>query len=236
MPKDPLAYVPDPKRLPIADRGTVERVRPGSMLAVCGLFVEIVSARFSLDITGDALPWRMDLINPAKSTVWVSSAYNESDETRNKRPAVIVEVENAVPGRIVTGDRAGQRLESGLEGFFTFVTMPIVIDCIASKRGEAAVLGDVVQIFLHASSDLIQAKFGLHEMTPVGLTKPIPFKSDKTEYTAQINFSVQVPLRWTNKPTHPLLQDLVARIERSGNAQEFYARATQAIVPDRSDL
>jgi hypothetical protein len=236
MPNDPLSFVPDPKRLPIADKETVNRVRPGSMLAVCGLFVEIIAARFTFETTGDELPWRINRAEPAKSTIWVASAYNEGDEMRNRRPAVVIEVENAVPGRIVTGDRAGQRLESGLEAFYSLLTMPITVDCIASKRAEAAVLGDAVQVFLHASSDLIQAAFGFHEMTPVSLSKPVPVKTDKTEFSAQVSFSVQVPLRWSSAPTHPLLRELVTRIVASSNVQELYQRAAGAIVPGESEI
>lgn len=236
MPTDPLSYVPNPKRLPIADEATVKRVRPGSMLAVCGLFVEIITSRFTLEGTGDEVLWKVDKEVPARSTVWVASAYNESDEMRNRRPAIIVEVESATPGRVVTGDRAAQGLASGVEAFYALLTMPVTVDCIASKRGEAAILGDLVQVFLHASSDLIQAAFGFHEMTPVTLTKPVPVKTDKPEFSAQVSFSVQVPLRWTNKPTHPLLVELVTRIVSSNNVQEFYERATGAVDLRRSKL
>jgi len=74
----------------------------------------------------------------------------------------------------------------------------------------------MVAIFLHASSDLIQAKFGLHDMTPVNQGRTQPFLRDKEQWVTSVTFSVQYDLRWTNKPSGPLLQEIALAVSASG--------------------
>lgn len=222
IPGDPL-LVPNPQ-LPATTGEQNLRIRPGSPLAVVGLFVEVIRMRFQEKFAGTgALPWAWDA-DIKKTKIAIESAYVEDTEHRNWKPGVFVDVDGATYGRTVTGDRAGQNLASGREGFFSLDTQPVLIEVKAAKRGECAIIGDLVRVFLQASSDLIQAKFGLHEMTPVTLGRPMPSQQDKDVFIAPVTFTVQIPARWTSKPSAPLLQELILKIARSGadDATQFF--------------
>jgi len=213
-------YVPDPERVPRPEQPPIASIRPGSGLAVIGLFVEIVRKRFTQE---NQLPWVWD--NDIKKTkIAIESAFNEDSQVRNFRPAIYIDRDEQSVGRTVMGDFVGQQLKSGTRGFWALETVPILIECLAAKKAESAILGDLVHVFLHASSDLIQAKFGLHEMTPVSLGRTQPFERDKGEWVTPVTFAVQYNLRWTNTPTAPLLQQIILGIQASGasTATEFF--------------
>ncbi len=212
--RDPPLLVPDPKHDPSPEAAQNPRIVPGSPLAIIGLFVEVIRKRFAP--SQNALyQWNAD---PKRTQIAVDSAWNEDDEIRNKRPAVYVDRDETTPGRTVLGDFAGQNLFSGKKGFWSLATVPIAIECVAAKKGESGILGDSVWIYLLASSDLIQAKFGLHEMTPPTLGRTAEYERDKKAWITPINFTVQFNLRWTNTPIAPMMQEIVSDIVSAGDA------------------
>jgi len=216
-------YVPDPKVLPSPEEPQQVSIRPGSRLAVIGVFVEIIRRRFAACESGGEFQWLWSPdINATKLAV--ESAFNEDKTHRNFRPAVFVDADDQTMGRVVLGDRAGQNYKTGLEGFWNLQTVPILIECVAGKKGESAALGDVVGWFLHASSDLIEAKFGFHDMTPVTIGRTQPATRDKDQWTTSVTFTVQYDGRWTNAPTAPLLQEIALTVARSGcdSATEYF--------------
>ena len=216
-------YVPDPKLTPSPEGSQQVTIRPGSKLAVLGVFVEVVRRRFNSANVPDDFQWRWDP-DIKKTRLAVESAFNEDQDHRNFRPAVHVDCDDQTMGRPVLGDRVGLDFKTGLEGFWNLQSIPILIECIAGKRAESAILGDTVGVFLHASSDLIQAKFGFHDMTPVTVGRTQPMPRDKDQWVTAVTFVVQFPLRWTNKPTAPLLQELEMDIASSdaASATEFF--------------
>jgi hypothetical protein len=216
-------YVPDPKNQPSPEEQQQASIRPGSKLAVLGVFVEIIRRRFSCAIVPDDFQWRWDA-DIKKTKLAVESAFNEDKTHRNFRPAVYVDCDDQTMGRVVLGDRAGLNLKTGVEGFWNIQSVPILIECVTGKRAESASLGDIVGIFLQASSDLIQAKFGFHDMTPVTVSRTQPAQRDKDQWTTSVTFVVQYPTRWTNTPTAPLLSELELDIVRSGvnSATEYF--------------
>lgn len=218
-------YVPDPKVLPSPEAEQVVLIRPGSRLAVIGVFVEIIRGRFNESNTGSESPWRW-VGDIKKTTIAIESAFNEDKAHRNKRPAVYIDCDEQIFGRTVLGDKAGQNIPSGLIGFWALCTLPILIECLAAKKAESAQIGDLVGWFVHASSDLVQAKFGFHELTPVTVGRTQPSPSDKDTWVTPVTFNVQYPARWTNRPTAALLQEIEAAITASGatSATEFFER------------
>lgn len=216
-------YVPDPKRQPSPEAHQVVNIRPGSKLAVLGVFVEIIRRRFSGQNVNDSFPfqWNKD---PNKATLEIESAFNEDTTQKNKRPAIHIDVDEQVNSRTVLGDFVGKRMTDGLTGHFHLRTVPILIECIATKRTESAILADITDVFLLASNRLIQGKFGFHDMTPttVGRTQPNP--KDKNEFVTPVTFTVQSVLRYTNRPTAPLLEEVELEITRTSvdSATEYF--------------
>lgn len=209
--KDAPSLVPDPQLLPNTAEAQQQNIRPGSGMAVIGVYVEVVRSRF-----GDGtLPWVYDP-DIKKTKIAIESAFNEDKEHRDKRPAIYIDRDEQIIGRSVVGDFAGQNLKSGKRGFWALESVPILMECVAAKKAESAIIADVAGIFLHASSDLIQAAFGFHEMTPITRGRTQPYARDKAQWVTPITFSVQFNLRWTNAPTGPLINQIVARAVASG--------------------
>lgn len=225
--RDWPGLVPDPQNLPAPEQDQLERIRAGSAMAVIGVFVEVIRGRFL------SMPdWTYDP-DIKKTGIAIESAFNEDDAHRNKRPAIFVDRDEQVIGRSVIGDFAGQNLASGKRGFWALETVPILIECVTAKKGESAILADLTGIFLHASSDLIQAKFGFHDMTPVTRGRTQPFARDKNQWTTPVTFTVQYNLRWTNTPTGPLIQQILTKVQDSGfsSATEYFEHIALAGSP-----
>lgn len=216
-------YVPDPKTLPSPEGRQVASIRPGSKLAVIGVFVEIIRRRFSRAAAGPDFPWPWDS-DANTSKIEIESAFNEENSAKNIRPAVYVDADDQVNSRTVLGDFAGKNNITGLSGFWHLETVPILIECVAAKRLESAIIGDQVSIFLLASNRLIQGKFGFHDMTPTTVGRTQPFPRDKGTFVTPVTFTVQYDVRYTNEPTGPLLDEIEAAITASGaaSATEFF--------------
>lgn len=216
-------YVPDPKTLPAPERPQPTAMRPGSRMAVLGVFIEVVRRAFSPGVKPPDFQW---LWNPdiKKTKIAIESAFNEDVNYRNFKPAILIDVDDQTHGRVVLGDRAGQNLRTGTIGFWDLATVPILVECIAGKRAESAIVGDLTGAFLHMASDLIQAKFGFHDMTPVTVGRTQPYTmSDKDTWVTSVTFNVQHVMRWSNKPAAPLLREIEMMVSGSGeSATEFF--------------
>jgi len=210
-----IGEVPDPKRVPAPEATQPVNIRPGSAMAIVGLFVEVIRRRFTQEST---LPWAWhdDIQSGGDHGIAIESAFNEDKDHRNYRAAIYVDRDELIIGRTVLGDLAGQHIPSGLRAFWALESVPLLIECVAAKKAESAVLADLVGIYLHASSKLIQAKFGLHDMTPLTMGRTQPFPRDKTQWVTPISFTVQFNLRWTNAPTAPLLRQIELSLMTSG--------------------
>jgi hypothetical protein len=207
-----MSLTPDPKTQPAPDGNQPVNVRPGSSMAVIGVFLEVIRRRFTAE-SGLPWVWHRDI---KQGTIAIESAFNEDKDHANFRPAIFVDRDEMIVGRTVIGDTAGQNLRTGLKAFWALISVPILLECVATKKGESATIADLTGIFLHASSDLIQSAFGLHEMTPPSVSRTQPFPRDKDQWVTSISFSVQYGVRWTNVPTAPLLQQIVTEVARSG--------------------
>lgn len=216
-------YVPDPKVLPSPERRQVDSIRPGSKLAVIGVFVEVIRRRFTRATGGVDFPWPWDP-DTNTSRIEIESAFNEENPAKNKRPAVYVDADDQVNSRTVLGDFVGRRNVDGVTGFWHLETVPILIECVAAKRLESAIISDLVSIFLLASNRLIQGKFGFHDMTPTTVGRTQPYPRDKPAFVTPVTFTIQNNVRYTNTPTGPLLEELEATIAASGasSATEFF--------------
>lgn len=211
-----MSLTPNPKNQPAPDGNQPINVRPGSALAVIGVFLEVIRKRFTAE---NKLPWvwHSDIKNKPShaAAIAIESAFNEDKDHRDFRPAIYVDRDELIVGRTVIGDAAGQNLRNGLKGFWALTSLPILIECVAAKKGESAIIGDLTAVFLHASSDLIQSAFGFHEMTPPAMGRTQPYPRDKDQWVTSISFSVQYDFRWTNKPTAALLQQIIMEVAAS---------------------
>lgn len=192
----------------------------GSPLAIIGIFIEILRERFA---PGNGMDehylWYADM---TQTNIVIESAFRDTSQTRNKKPALFVDKDQSVYGKVILGDRAGHTFKDGKEFEWTLSTVPVLIDCVAGTPGESAILGDIVQWTIHAASDAIQGAFALHDLSPPTLGRTIPYEADKEAWTTPVSFRVQYNVRWTTVPVAPLLQAIRQRINVSGASASNY--------------
>ncbi|MAG64354.1 MAG: hypothetical protein CMK74_00540 [Pseudomonadales bacterium] len=193
----------------------------GSPLAVVGIFVSILRERFA---TGGVTnyQWKEDV---NQTEIAIESSFAESDEVRNFRPAIFIDKEQTVYGKTIIGDRVEKTLTTRKDVHWCLATIPLIIDCVSSRRGESTILGDVAQWTIHAASDIIQGTFGFHSMSAPQLGRTVPYEADKKAWTSPITFQIQYNVRWSTVPIAPLLQEIALHITADTNAH-FQSVAT----------
>lgn len=208
VPIKPL--LPPPVKAP---NQTHRMIVDGSPLAIIGIFVAVLRERFAPGNGLDDYPWYED---QNKASILIESAFEDANTSRGSKPAIFVDKDQSVYGKLILGDRAGHTFKNAKDYQWTLSTVPIVIDCVAGRRGESAILGDIVHWSLHASSDAIQGAFALHDMTPPTLGRTVPYEADKESWSTPVSFQVQYNVRWTTVPIAPLLQEIATKIQRAG--------------------
>jgi hypothetical protein len=210
MPTPEPRYAPPPTK---AHGQEHQLILDGSPLALIGLFIEVLRERFAPDNGMPKYTWYEDV---HKTSIIIESAFENGDIKRGDKPAIYIDRDEVVYGKSVIGDRAGYTFKDSKDFQWCLGTTPIIIDCVAARRGESAIIGDLVHWSLHVMSDAIQAAFALHDMSPPRLGRTIPYEDDKTAWSSPVSFTIQHNVRWTTVPVAPLLQEIVSRITASG--------------------
>jgi len=207
---------------PVRVTGQQRLIVDGSPLAIIGIFVEVLRERFSAANSPNADQWLwLPDINQTKLVI--ESAFEDNTLVRDKQPAIYVDKDASAYGKVIVGDRVDHNFHNKGDIQWTLSTVPVIIDCNAARRGESAVLADIVQWTLHMTSDVIQATFALHDMSPPTLGRTVPFEMDTDVWNTQVTFQVQYNVVWAYVPVAPLLQSIAARITAAGvNASDYF--------------
>lgn len=213
--RPPGAQIPPPVRAPNQHSAIVD----GSPLAIVGIFVAVLRERFAPGNGPSHYPWYPD---PNKTGLLIESAFEDNSIPRGKKAALYVDKDESIYGKSIIGDRAGHCWTDGKDAQWCLSTVPINIDCVAGRKGESAIVGDIVQWSLHASSDAIQGHFALHDMTPPTLGRTVPYEDDDESWNTPVAFQVQYNVRWTTVPIAPLLQEITLHIQKSGLSPSAY--------------
>ncbi len=196
-----------------------DRIAIGSPLAIQGIFLEILRARF-IETSGLMWVWRPDI---TLSDIVIEAGYNEETESRNTVPALYINRLRSTPQKMVVGDRVGVRLKDHLEGYGAIEEVVLSIDCVSADEGASAILGDTVQFTLLAAQDVIQRTYGLHDFSHPILNQTLPYEKDKTKWNTQVSFTIQFWIRWLQVPIAPLLQQVTQRINlKNTTASEYF--------------
>ena len=190
----------------------------GSPLALIGIFLVVLRERFSTGNGPEEFVWNND---PNQASLIIESGFEDPD-IRDKKPAIFVDKDESVYAKLVIGDRAGHRFTDAKDWQWCLSTVPIVVDCVASKKGESAIIGDITQWSLYAASDAIQAIFGFHDFTTPRLGRTVPWEADREAWTTPVSFQVQYNVMWSTVPIAPLLQDIALRISQAGTTPSEY--------------
>jgi hypothetical protein len=199
----------------------------GSSLAIQGVFVEVMRARFRGINTNTDIPYYWDADptplptenneagNPRK--LYIESEYLEFPDAKNYRPAILVDAAECVPIKDVVTNRAGVYRPQGIEGFYSRCQTSMEVLVIDDTRGACSVLGDIAWFHLLACRMLIRQEFRIHEMTEPVKGRVIPFRRDQDIWECPITFNVQVEMRWLTKEIAPLLRSVRANLTAKGN-------------------
>lgn len=207
------------KPAPVKAAGQPTAIVDGSPLAIIGIFVAFLRERFAPGNGPTAYPWYDDV---NKTKLIIESGFEDNATARGSKAAIYVDKDESVYGKSIIGDRVAHRFRDAKEAQWCLSTVPVLVDCVSERKGESAIIGDIVQWSLHASSDVIQAAFSLHDMSPPTLGRTIPYEDDKTAWTTPVSFQVQYNVRWTVVPVAPLLHEIALRIQRSGMSANEY--------------
>lgn len=203
--------------------GQQAEVMPGSSLAVTALITEIVRERFR---PGNELAWTWDE-NPTPAAtedntedgprkILIEPSFAENNETRNYRPAILIDKQETIASKVAIGNFVGQQLNTGLRGFYSIATIPIDITVVSDRNGESAVLADIVWFYLLAGREQIQKTFGMQDMSNPVLGRTLPQDVDKRVWHTHITFTISIGLRWSTLPISPILREIVLRFRASG--------------------
>jgi len=204
---------------PVKAPGQHAAVVDGSPLAIVGIFVAFLRARFAPGNGPPDYPWYADA---NKTNILIVSAFEDNVPERGKKPAIYVDKDESVYGKSILGDRVAHRWSDRKEAQWCLSTVPISIDCVAARKGESAIIGDIVQWSLYASSDVIQATFALHDMLTPTLGRTVPYEDDDESWNTPVSFQVQYNVRWTVVPVAPMLREIALRIRESGMSPNEY--------------
>lgn len=207
---------PPPVRAPAQ---TSAMIVDGSPLAIVGIFVAFLRERFAPGNGPSDYPWYEDA-NEAK--IFIESSFEDNETKRGAKPAIYVDKDQSVYGKSIIGDRAAHRFRDSKDAQWCLSTVPILIDCVSSRKGESAILGDITHWSIHVASDVIQKVFSLHDMSPPSLGRTIPYEDDQEAWTTQVTFQVQYNVRWTVVPVAPLLSEIALKIQESGMSANEY--------------
>lgn len=191
----------------------------GSPLAIIGIFLAILRERYTTGNGPTEYPWTED---PNTTRIIIESAFEDTHAVRGKRPAIYIDKDESIYGRNIIGDRVAHRFTNAKDWQWCLSSVPIIMNCVASRRGESAIIGDITQWTIHCASDAIQKIFALHDISPPTLGRTVPFEGDKESWTSPVSFTVQYNVRWATVPIRPLLQQIILRISESGQCPEDY--------------
>lgn len=206
--------------------GSSESVYAGSPLAVIGLFMEVVRARF---VPPNQSPWRWredprslpedENTVDAPAHIYIESDLNDDPEARNAAPAIFVGIEDIRYNQIVVGDKYAHHMPTRDMWYLAHLSVPVVLQCVSPKRGESAILGDMVFHHILAGKNPIRETFDLHAIDNLSLGKTQPFRrmaENSDNYTTPVTFMVTLNSRWHVKPYAPVLQGILLRFTANG--------------------
>lgn len=212
----------------------------GSPLALVGVFVEVVRARFrGANATG--LPWRWkddptpdegeENTEDAPRTLYIESQLNADPEARDMLPAVYVDKGDTRPLKLMVNNFAGVRLQDRTEGFYALTVVPITVMCLSNARAESANIADHVWFHLTACQRLIRSTFNIHEIGPIVLGQTQVYRRSEGKgdtWMTPVQFETQVAFRWITRPIAPLMQEIAMTLEARGQGDAHLGAVTTA--------
>jgi len=202
-------------------------------LSIVGMIIEVIRLRFTAEIYSDpVLSWAWEPLESADLTsdsiIFVESGFNENIEARTVRPGIWIDRDQNVYRKHSIGhqDQMPVNVRTSMEQFYAGGECDISVDCTSPNRGESMVISSIVQDHLQMSSNIIQACFGLRDISEIILNKTIPFEKDKKLFNSPIQFRISYEIRWASLPTAPLLRSFYAKLADKEDPEKYFREIT----------
>lgn len=204
--------------------GTHPDIFPGSPLAVLGVIVEVLRARFRGDNVGKspyywesdptpAATERGDLDAPRK--LIIESQYQQYPDSRDVQPALYVECGALRFQEVAIGNRADHDQRSGEDLYLMVGSMPVSILCVSPVRGESMELGALVGFYLAALRPQLREIFGFQDVAMPIIDGTQVYRrstNDLESWITPINTQVTCKYLWVETPIAPKLREIRAQI------------------------
>jgi hypothetical protein len=225
-------------------KGQAQDIFYGSPLALIGVFVEVIRARFRGLNNGTPWLWKDDPRPAPEETgdqgaprsLYVESGLTDDPEARQFRPAIYVEKEETRYEKVVVGDRYGIRREDRFEAYYALTETPMTVQCVSTNKGESAVIGDHTWFHLMATKNLVRETFNIHELSNFTIGKTQPYRRSPdvdNSWSTPISFTCRVEMRWFTRPNAPLLQEIYLNLQRIGNGNPVEGALEMALYSTR---
>jgi len=199
----------------------------GSPLAVIGLFVEVIRARFVPPNDDTSYVWRDDPTplaseendQNAPRLLYIESGNVTDPEARDFKPAIYVDKEDTQLRQVVIGNRSDFDMRTRTERFYMQAVIPVTINCISDNRGESMIIGDLVWFHLLSVQNYVRATFGINNIAEpiLGATRMFRRSGAAVDaWTTPISFAVTIEFHWITRPVAPLLKEVSARLSAYG--------------------
>lgn len=177
-----------------------------SPLSLLAQFVLLLEDRFS---QGN-LPWKFDR-DDNQTDIFIHTVYNGEREIKNAIPRIVVGRGTIVHRRASAGDMGPDQPELlTKEGYhhWGLGDVDVQIRCISENRGEASIIGDIVQTLIGMSRKEICKQFTLRDISNIALQPTRPWKRDKEKWEAAVQFRVNFEHQWITVPVAPKLREI----------------------------
>ena len=200
----------------------------GSPLAVLGLFVEVIRARFRPPNDDTEYVWRDDPtpVSNEDGTIdaprflYIEAGDGTDPEGRDVRPAIFVDKEETVLTQVVIGNRSNFDRQTRTERFYMQASIPITVRCVSDNRGESSILADYVWFHIASASNYIRSEFGINHIAAPVLSPTKIFRRSEggvDVWNTSVAFAATIEFHWITKPIAPLLKEVRSVLTLNGN-------------------
>lgn len=175
-----------------------------SPLNILAQFALLVQERFS---QGN-LPWAYS-DNENETGIFIHTDYNMPEDTANAAPRVVVSSGTIVHEKTVLGDIGPGNtnlLPREAHRHFGLCNGDVQIQCVSEAKGEAAIIGDIVQSLVGMTRKEICKQFQLRDIGAVVLQPPKPWDRDKQKWQTSVQFRLNWEHHWVTFPIAPELK------------------------------
>jgi hypothetical protein len=232
------AFPPEGTATRVPDQSNT--IFPGSPLAVVGVIMKSLQARFSgTNAYGSPYVWLPDIgaevpAVPAGEVVpeklLIESEFGTNPDAKGYAPSLYVQKGETQSLKLNMGETIAHDLPTGWKLKLMHASVPLQVDCVAHTPGESALLGDLVWIFFVACNEDLCAAWHFHDLTLPVLGRTTTYRPDpggNERWVTTVGMVAQIKFMWTHAPIAPRLREIIAGLAVGDPAQALTLLATQ---------